>query len=107
MSATAFDRERALSRLGSESFDLLVVGGGITGAGVALDSAARGLRTALVERRDFASGTRYSTGNVRVIRARDVADAVLGLIETYMSADVRRNVSVCSCCRKGGKAAFG
>jgi glycerol-3-phosphate dehydrogenase len=36
---------------------VLVIGGGITGVGVALDAAARGLRTALVERDDFASGT--------------------------------------------------
>jgi glycerol-3-phosphate dehydrogenase len=54
---TTFDRATALARLGRESFDVLVIGGGITGAGVALDSAARGLRTALVERNDFASGT--------------------------------------------------
>ena len=40
-----------------ETFDVLVIGGGITGAGVALDAATRGLRTALVERDDFASGT--------------------------------------------------
>jgi glycerol-3-phosphate dehydrogenase len=52
-----FARDAALERLASERFDVLVVGGGITGAGVALDAAARGLRTALVERRDFGSGT--------------------------------------------------
>jgi len=46
-----------LAQLGSETFDVLVIGGGITGAGVALDAASRGLRTALVERDDFASGT--------------------------------------------------
>ena len=46
-----------LERLESESFDVLVIGGGITGTGVALDAAARGLRTALVERDDFRSGT--------------------------------------------------
>src|SRR4051794_4860772 len=40
-----------------EPLDLLVVGGGVTGAGVALDAAARGLRVALVERRDLAWGT--------------------------------------------------
>src|SRR4051794_2546117 len=40
-----------------EPLDVLVVGGGVTGAGVALDAAARGLRVALVERRDFAWGT--------------------------------------------------
>ena len=44
-------------------------------------------------------------GDVRVIRARSVADAVLGLIETYMSDGVRRRVSVCRC-TGGGKASF-
>ncbi len=52
-----FDREEGLRRLADDPFDVLVVGGGITGAGVALDAASRGLRTALVERDDFASGT--------------------------------------------------
>jgi glycerol-3-phosphate dehydrogenase len=52
-----FDRRSALARLADEEFDVLVIGGGITGAGVALDAASRGLRTALVERDDFASGT--------------------------------------------------
>src|SRR4051812_15344380 len=52
-----FERARSLDRLEREEFDVLVVGGGITGCGVALDAATRGLRTALVERDDFASGT--------------------------------------------------
>lgn len=52
-----FDRPSALARLGTDTFDVLVVGGGITGAGCALDAASRGLRTALIERDDFASGT--------------------------------------------------
>jgi glycerol-3-phosphate dehydrogenase len=51
------DREAALRRLADEQFDVLVIGGGITGAGVALDAASRGLKVALVERRDLASGT--------------------------------------------------
>jgi len=55
--ATAFDRATSLRRLAEEQFDILVVGGGVTGAGVALDAAARGLKVALVERGDFASGT--------------------------------------------------
>ena len=55
--ATMFDRKVALTRLADETFDVVVVGGGITGAGVALDAASRGLSTALVERGDFASGT--------------------------------------------------
>ncbi|HVW33515.1 MAG TPA: glycerol-3-phosphate dehydrogenase/oxidase [Acidimicrobiia bacterium] len=57
MNFDAGQRERYLERLASEPFDLLVIGGGITGAGVALDAAGRGLRTALVERGDFAAGT--------------------------------------------------
>jgi len=43
--------------LETEEFDLLVIGGGITGAGIALDAVTRGLRVALVEKRDFAWGT--------------------------------------------------
>lgn len=50
-------RAERLARLESEQFDVLVIGGGITGAGIARDAAMRGLRTALVERDDFASGT--------------------------------------------------
>jgi glycerol-3-phosphate dehydrogenase len=57
MTETTFDRATALRRLGDETFDLLVIGGGITGAGVALDAATRGLSVALVEKGDFASGT--------------------------------------------------
>src|SRR6266576_4757621 len=48
---------RNLSALGSEMFDVLVVGGGIFGAGIARDAALRGLRVGLVEKADFASGT--------------------------------------------------
>jgi glycerol-3-phosphate dehydrogenase len=50
-------RAENLQRLEREAFDVCVVGGGITGAGVALDAASRGLSVALVERDDFASGT--------------------------------------------------
>ena len=50
-------RAKAWKRLATKKFDVLVVGGGVTGAGAALDAATRGLSTALVEQRDFASGT--------------------------------------------------
>ena len=49
--------ESSWATLQDGPFDVLVIGGGVTGAGVALDAATRGLRTALVEMRDFASGT--------------------------------------------------
>ncbi len=50
-------RAQRLSELGDRRFDLLVIGGGITGAGIARDAARRGLCVALVEQEDFASGT--------------------------------------------------
>src|SRR5499427_8021500 len=50
-------RERAIESLAGERFDIVVIGGGITGAGVALDAASRGFSVALVEKADFASGT--------------------------------------------------
>ncbi|MFS4454565.1 glycerol-3-phosphate dehydrogenase/oxidase [Maribacter sp. 2304DJ31-5] len=51
------DRAETVSRLTKEDFDLIVIGGGITGAGIALDAASRGLKVALLEKKDFASGT--------------------------------------------------
>jgi glycerol-3-phosphate dehydrogenase len=50
-------RERVRSRFKTESFDIAIVGGGITGAGIARDATLRGLRVALLEAEDFASGT--------------------------------------------------
>nr|MCU0261525.1 FAD-dependent oxidoreductase [Ilumatobacteraceae bacterium] len=72
-----FDRSTSLARLRSEQFDVVVVGGGITGVGVALDAATRGLRTALVERDDFASGTSSKSsklihGGLRYLQNGDV-----------------------------------
>ena len=54
---SAHSRRAALDLLSHARFDVLVIGGGITGAGVARDAAMRGLRTALVEQHDFGSGT--------------------------------------------------
>jgi glycerol-3-phosphate dehydrogenase len=73
-------RSSALERLGSTSdsdpLDLLVVGGGITGAGIALDAASRGMSVGLVERMDFASGTSSKSsklvhGGLRYLEQRE------------------------------------
>lgn len=52
-----FARPSNLSLLKQVTFDVLIIGGGITGAGIALDAASRGLKTALIEKNDFAYGT--------------------------------------------------
>ena len=75
-----------LSELGSRRFDVLVVGGGVTGAGVALDAAARGYKVALVEKVDFASGTSSKStklihGGVRYLPYFDFALVHEGLVE--------------------------
>ncbi len=57
MKFSANNREKFLKAFRTKSFDLIVIGGGITGAGIALDAASRGLKTALLEKSDFASGT--------------------------------------------------
>jgi len=51
------DRAKTVNKLSTEEFDLVVIGGGITGGGIALDAASRGMKVALVEKNDFASGT--------------------------------------------------
>jgi glycerol-3-phosphate dehydrogenase len=71
-----FRRQDSLRRLADEHFDVLVVGGGVTGAGVALDAASRGLKTALVEKGDFASGTSSKSskmihGGLRYLQQRE------------------------------------
>jgi len=75
--ATAFSRRESVQRLGSEHFDVAIIGGGITGAGVALDAASRGLKVALVEKGDFASGTSSKSskmvhGGLRYLQQREI-----------------------------------
>ena len=78
MNTLVSDREAELQSLRSTQFDVLVVGGGVTGLGVALDAASRGLKVALVERDDFASGTSSKSsklihGGVRYLQQGEVA----------------------------------
>jgi glycerol-3-phosphate dehydrogenase len=73
-------RAERLRSLETESFDLLIIGGGVTGAGAARDAALRGLKVALVEREDFASGT--SSRSSRLIHGglRYLEHGHLGLV---------------------------
>src|SRR5256714_2555082 len=79
-------RMRNLTSLGSEHFDVLVIGGGVTGAGVALDAVARGYKVALVEKVDFASGTSSKStklvhGGIRYLPNFDFALVHEALVE--------------------------
>ena len=83
-------RSRELAALGDEGrIDVLVIGGGITGAGIALDAASRGLRTVLVERRDLAHGTsRWSSklvhGGLRYLASGQFAIAHESAAERHL-----------------------
>lgn len=57
ISFSNLQRAEVVEELSNEDFDLVVIGGGITGAGIALDASSRGLKVALLEKQDFASGT--------------------------------------------------
>jgi glycerol-3-phosphate dehydrogenase len=83
------ERATALVRLAEEEFDVVVIGGGITGAGVALDAAARGYSVALVEKEDFASGTSSRSsklvhGGLRYLQQFDVGLVREALIERQL-----------------------
>ncbi len=54
---SVLDRKKQLKKITSKKFDLIIIGGGVTGAGIALDAASRGMKICLVEKNDFASGT--------------------------------------------------
>ena len=78
------DRAMSLRALSEQCLDLLVIGGGITGAGVARDAAMRGLSVALIEAQDLASGTSSRSskmihGGLRYLVAGDVAVVAQGL----------------------------
>ncbi len=82
-------RANALAALRSERFELVVVGGGITGAGVALDAAARGYAVALLERADYASGTSSRSsklvhGGLRYLQSFDLGLVREALLERQL-----------------------
>src|SRR5438045_9226720 len=84
-------RADALAALDRDSFDIVVVGGGITGAGVAFDAATRGYSVALLERADFASGTSSRSsklvhGGLRYLQNFDLGLVREALLERQLLA---------------------
>src|SRR5258708_35203548 len=93
LSATV--RRHNFTELGKSLLYVLVIGGGITGAGVALDAAARGYKVALVEKVDFASGTSSKAtklvhGGIRYLPNFDLALVHEALIERGLRSEERR-----------------
>jgi len=86
-------RDQALAALAREEWDVLVVGGGITGAGVALDAATRGYSVALVEKRDFAAGTSSRSsklvhGGLRYLQNFDLGLVREALLERQLMVEL-------------------
>ena len=82
-------REDAVAALCGETFDVVVIGGGITGAGVALDAASRGYSVALVEQADYASGTSSRSsklvhGGLRYLQSFDLGLVREALLERQL-----------------------
>jgi len=79
MSFTSFRRETLIQQLSTEpAWDLIVIGGGATGLGVALDGISRGYKTLLLEQADFAKGTSSRStklvhGGVRYLAQGDIS----------------------------------
>ena len=74
------ERRKALARLEDETFDVVVIGGGVVGCGCALDAATRGLSVALVEKRDFAAGTSSRSSKLIHGGLRYLEQGELGLV---------------------------
>src|SRR3954467_9288745 len=74
------ERAQTLAKIGHERFDVLVIGGGIVGAGVARDAALRGMTVALVEARDFAFGTSSRSSRLLHGGIRYLAQGRIGLV---------------------------
>lgn len=75
-----FERDASLQALRDEHFDVVVVGGGITGAGVVLDAASRGMKAALVEKGDFAEGTSSKSSKLAHGGLRYLQQGEVGLV---------------------------
>ena len=80
MSSSEHDQLAAIDRMAAQPLDLLVIGGGIVGSGIARDAAMRGLRVGLVEQHDFASGTSSRSSRLLHGGLRYLAQGRIGLV---------------------------
>src|ERR1700754_4075377 len=78
--SSAQQRISSLEKLSSQTFDLLIIGGGIVGSGIARDAAMRGLKVAIIEQSDFASGTSSRSSRLLHGGLRYLAQGRIGLV---------------------------
>lgn len=98
-------RQDSIQKMQQEELDLLIIGGGITGAGVAVQSAASGIKTGLIEMQDFAEGTSSRStklvhGGIRYLKTFDVevvADTVGERSRTKYCPTHPKNQIQCFC----------
>jgi glycerol-3-phosphate dehydrogenase len=88
-------RRSSLERLKTEAFDVVIVGGGVTGCGAALDAASRGIKVALVEQRDYAAGTSSRSSKMFHGGLRYLEQLEFGLVREALR---ERNLMVSSLC---------
>jgi len=92
--SNTISRSDAICRLGTDLYDTLVIGGGIVGSGIARDAAVRGLRTALVDRDDFASGTSSRSSRLLHGGLRYLEQGRVGLVrEASLEKKVVRHIA--------------
>ena len=89
MKLTNLNRANAIHKMSETEYDVIVIGGGITGAGIALDAATRGMRVALLEMQDFAAGT--SSRSTKLIHG---GLRYLKQLEVKMVADVGKERAI-------------
>jgi len=90
-------RNQTIQKMENESFDILVVGGGITGAGIVRDAALRGYKTALIEKDDFAAGTSSKSsklvhGGFRYLKQREFRLVHEALVERKTLMDIAPHI---------------
>lgn len=90
MAFSAQTRKKNIDKLQSEHFDLVIIGGGISGAGVARDAASRGMKVALIEAQDFAAGTSSRSSKLIHGGIRYLENLEFGLVFEALSE--RRNL---------------
>ena len=88
-------RERALQRLRNEHFDVVIVGGGVTGCGAALDAATRGLSVALIEQRDWSAGTSSRSSKLIHGGLRYLEQFDFGLVREALAEQTRMLERLC------------